>query len=152
MSWPNCVFLKLTTAVDLEPVTLFMSEVVVVQCNYIIRLSDDVVVSRKQRYLVFLSLFLWTRTCTHEGQHHISPRNQWFSVTNKRDSMKYALYIYQIGSWILIRMKHRVRQSCFLGIWSDLFKGKVHPKMKNSVNIRFHGPQTFLELHNKHSP
>lgn len=49
-------------------------------------------------------------------------------------------------------MKHRVRQSCFLGIWSDLFKGKVHPKMKNSVNIRFHGPQTFLELHNKHSP
>lgn len=52
------MFLKLTTAVDLEPVTLFMSEVVVVQCNYIIRLSDDVVVSRKQRYLVFLSLFL----------------------------------------------------------------------------------------------
>ena len=88
------------------------------------------------------SLFLWTRTRTPQrATSHISLRNHWFSLINKRESMKNALDIYQIGSWMLVRTKHRVRQSYFLGIWSDLFKGKFHPEMKNSVNIRFHGPQ-----------
>ena len=145
------MFLKLTTAVDLEPVTLFITEVIVFQCNYIICLSDDTVVSRKQRYLVFLSLFLWTRTCKHEGQHHISPRNQLFSFTNKRDSMKYALYIYQIGSCILVRMKHRNRVS-FLVSSQTCLKEKSVQKWKIQLIFGFMVHTTFLELHNKHSP